>query len=244
MGRAFGVFWSAVVDVYNELFPMVGMNVLWLILSLPAYLLAGGLVGLGVMGGAPDEAGLQLAWLLALIPVMLGPNPAAAGIHLYANQLIKEERVEFGLFWQGLRQYVWRSSLLYLLGLVGYVLLVTNVRFYLLQPPPFQFIGFLFLYALYFWFSMQFFMLPLLVEQHDKRLRLVLRNAALLALTNIPFTLVVLLLALVVIVLSVVLGLVPLVLFTGSLTAVMANRALHVLLERYRPQPEKTAAAD
>ena len=43
--------------------------------------------------------------------LVLGPNPASAGIHLWAHRLVIEERVEMSLFWEGLRQY-WRTAAL------------------------------------------------------------------------------------------------------------------------------------
>src|SRR5206468_1792797 len=105
-----------------------------------------------------------------------------------------EERIEFLLFWQGLRTYLGRSFVLLLISLLGFVVLIANAVFYLSSSAtPLKIFGIVWLYAIYFWLSMQPYMLPLLVEQEDKRVRLVLRNSFFLALANVIPTFTVLL---------------------------------------------------
>ena len=81
---------------------------------------------------------------------------------------------------------------------------------------------------------MQLYMLPLLVEQDDKRVRLVLRNAFFLTMANVVPSLVLLVVLTVLIVLSIGLTLL-IALLTGSVVALIEARALQLLLERYRP---------
>jgi uncharacterized membrane protein YesL len=238
MGKGLRAVWSGIVDAYGELFPVVGMNLLWLLISTP--IAAVGLllvvVAVGTMGVADDMR--QFVTLLLsvcmLVLLTIGPNPASAGIHLWANRLVKEERVEFSLFWEGLRTYAWRSTRLLLISLVGFLLLVVNAIFYLSSDVQIlKLFGMVWLYAIYFWTSMQIYQLPLLIEQEDKRLRLVLRNSFFLALSNFLTTFVVLAVCTILTVISLVVALL-IALVTGATIALICTRALHLLLERYR----------
>ena len=238
MGRAFRAIWLGILDAYGELFPAVGMNLLWFVLTIPFSLLGLGIVQIAA-GGQPDADTQTTAFLVYGVMLALwlvtGPNPLAAGIHLWANRLVKEERVEFSLFWEGLRTY-WRSALvLFLLSGVGLMLLVANARFYLdSQYVPLKIFGVVWVYAIVLWLSMQIYLLPLLVEQDDKRLRLVLRNAFFLMMANILPTLVIFVVLTVLVILSIALSLL-IVLLTAVVVALIAARTLQLLLEKYRP---------
>lgn len=243
MARALRAIWLGIVDAYNELFPVVGMNLLWLVLNIPLTLV--GLIVVQVASQTmtvPDEAkqsfAILFSVLLALL-LVLGPNPAASGIHLWANRLVNEERVEFSLFWEGFRAY-WRPALLlWLISGLGTVLLVANALFYLnMDVAIVKVIGVIFLYAIVLWLAMQMYMMPLLVEQEDKRVRLVLRNAFFLTMAHIVPTLVIFVVLTVLVLVSVAVTLLV-ALLTASVVALVMARALQILLERYRP----TAAA-
>lgn len=239
MGRAFRAIWLGIVDAYGELFPVVGMNLLWLLFNIPI-VMVGMLViqlGVGMLSLAEDAASattLVLALLFAVL-LVIGPNPAASGIHLWANRLAKEERVEFGLFWEGLRTYLRPALLLFLISFLGFLLLFSNAIFYLTsETTALRIFGILWLYAILIWFAMQIYMLPLLVEQEDKRLSLVLRNSFFLTISNAIPTLVLLVVCALLVFLS--LGITLLIaLVTGSLVVLIAARALQLILERYRP---------
>ena len=239
MGKGLRAVWSGLVDAYGELFPVVGMNLLWLLFSTPIMALLFLIVIITTGAVTAEEEmrqGLTTLMGIFLVVVMtLGPNPAAAGIHLWANRLVKEERVEFSLFWEGLRTYWWPATKLFVITIVGFYLLVINALFYLRSEiTALQIFGVIWLYAIYFWMSMQIYQLPLLVEQEDKRLRLVLRNSFFLSLSNFLPTLVVVVLCTFLTVLS--LGLTLLIaMVTGAIVVLIANRALMSLLERYRP---------
>ena len=175
--------------------------------------------------------------IFLVVLMTLGPNPAAAGIHLWANRLVKEERVEFTLFWQGLRTYWWPATKLFVISVIGFMLLIVNALFYLRsEVGALQIFGVIWVYAIYFWMSMQIYQLPLLIEQEDKRLRLVLRNSFFLSLSNFVPTLIVVVICTFLTVLS--LGLTLLIaMVTGALVVLIANRATMTLLERYRATP-------
>lgn len=119
------------------------------------------------------------------------------------------------------------------------MLLVANALFYLnMDVAIVKVIGVIFLYAIVLWLAMQMYMMPLLVEQEDKRVRLVLRNAFFLTMAHIIPTLVIFVVLTVLVLVSVAITLLV-ALLTASVVALVMARALQILLERYRP----TAAA-
>jgi uncharacterized membrane protein YesL len=236
--KALRAVWAGIVDGYNELFPIVGMNLLWLLFNIPLAFV--GLVAIQVITiamGIEEDSRQSVALIFSLLYAVLlviGPNPAASGMHLWANRLVKEERVEFALFWEGLRAYLGRSLALFLISVVGLFLLIANALFYLRSDlMALRIFGIVWLYAIVLWMSMQLYILPLLVEQDDKRVRLVLRNAFFLTMANIVPSLVLLVVLTVLIVLSIGLTLL-IALLTGSVVALIEARALQLLLERYR----------
>jgi uncharacterized membrane protein YesL len=237
--KALRAIWAGIVDGYNELFPIVGMNLLWLLLNIPLGFF--GLVAIQVITiamGIEEESRQSVALAFSLVYgvlLVIGPNPAASGIHLWANRLVKEERVEFALFWEGLRTYLGKSLALFLISTVGLFLLIANALFYLRSElTVLRIFGIVWLYAIVLWMSMQLYMLPLLIEQDDKRVRLVLRNAFFLAMANVVPSLILLVVLTVLVILSIGLTLL-IALLTGSVVALIAARALQLLLERYRP---------
>ncbi|HLH72447.1 MAG TPA: hypothetical protein VKX96_04115 [Chloroflexota bacterium] len=235
MINPFTILWKSVVDVYGELFPMVGMNVLWLILSIPIVLVVTLVL---MLFKVPGELALPIALLFAL----LAPSPSSVGIQNYVNQLVKEERVEFDLFWAGLRT-LWRPSLILLgISVFGTALLGVNLMFYLSSSlTVLHYFAILWLYAIVVWIIMMLYMNPLLVEQENKSIKLIVRNSFLLAVDNVIPSLV---LVVVLLVLSAVsIGITLLVaLLTASLAATVETRAVLSYLEKYRLRAAKQSS--
>lgn len=230
--------WRGIVDTYGDLFPMVGMNALWLLFSLPILFVLLFLVALllpVLIQDAPlRDTAFALIGIVLATNLVVGPNPAASGIHLWANRLVNDERVEFGLFWDGLREYLKKASILFLISCLGFILLISNAVFYLQQQNgALQLFGLIWVYLILFWLCVQLYMLPLLIEQHDKRIKVVLRNSVVLALGNIFPSMTIVIFALIFLVLSAVLVLL-IATITGSLTVMIAARVLSILLERHR----------
>ena len=229
------ILWRAIVDFYNELFPMVGMNLLWMLLTVPFATIM-----------FPIVAGLtqlppELAFVPAMVFLVIAPSPASAGLHNYANQLVKEERVEFELFKLGLFRYWKRALVLMLIGFVGFGLLIGNVTFYLsMEHWLIKALGVMFIYGLVVWASMQLYLMPLLVEQEDKSIRVLYRNAALLALDNILVSIVLLVILVLISALSVMIPLLVLLL-SGTFVALVQHRATLTLLDKYRARGKVTA---
>jgi uncharacterized membrane protein YesL len=245
MGRAIGAVWQGIRDVYDDLFPFVGMNLIWLIPSLAlasifAAILGSIVLGVGAFGREAPTADLEtatytLSALLGGLMVVIGPNPAGAGFHYYANQKANDQRVEFAVFWEGLRLYWKKALVLFLISIGGVSLLVVNIVFYFTRNDQILgAIGMIFVWVLVIgWLPMQMYAMPLLMEQESKSIKLVVRNSAVLALGNPGFSLVLFVLVVVLTAVSVV---IPIIvsLFGGALVAVIEQHAVITLLERYR----------
>ncbi|HEX5416098.1 MAG TPA: hypothetical protein VFZ25_10560 [Chloroflexota bacterium] len=228
------ILWRSVVDVYDNLFPMVGMNLLWLVLSIPLVVVVSGVLVL-------FQVEPTLAGLLALLLAMLAPSPASVGIHNYVSQIAKDERVEFDLFWAGLKTYWRKSLLLFGISIVMLVLLGVNLYFYLTNSATWlHYLAILWFYAGIVWLIMLTNMAALLVEQEDKGIKLILRNAFLLALDNAIPSIVLLIVLLVIGVVSI--GITLLVaLLGGAFVATVQTRAVQTYLEKYRARAASNA---
>jgi uncharacterized membrane protein YesL len=99
----------------------------------------------------------------------------------------------------------------------------------------------LWLYAIVVWIIMMLYMNPLLVEQENKSIKLIVRNSFLLAVDNVIPSLV---LVVVLLVLSAVsIGITLLVaLLTASLAATVETRAVLSYLEKYRLRAAKQSS--
>jgi uncharacterized membrane protein YesL len=172
---------------------------------------------------------------------MVGPNPASVGIHYYANHLAKDERVEFDLFWTGLRS-LWRHCLLLsAIGLVGALLLAVNLFFYFSATTSIlRYVSILWLYALIVWFMLLMYVNPLVVEQENKGVKLIFRNAFVLTLDNLLPSIVLLVVLVALSLVSIVITLLV-ALLAGSFVAVVETRAVLAYLEKYRARMAKSA---
>jgi uncharacterized membrane protein YesL len=206
MKRALRTFWGALRDFWDELFLLALMNVVTVLL---------------------------------LIPVVTFP-PALAGLWSVANLVAKGRAIGWRDYFKAFRRYFLKAWGLALLnGLVG-IILVANILFYAPANVPFEisptlsfWIQALFLGVAFVWLIVQLYPMALLLEQEDQRLRVALRNAAVLFAANLGFTIVLALLLLVVAAVSMVLP--PLwLLVTVALFAVVCNKAVLHLLETYR----------
>ena len=172
--------WFAIRNMYDELFPLSGMGVIWFLMAV--------VPPLGVFELAqtylPNNPVLGIVLvLIALIPA----PPATAALYYVTSFIAREKRIEFNYFWQGLRTYFWKSWAVAGVLLVIGAILVIDVFFYLRSSNTlFAIIGFLGIWALALWLAIQVYLFPLMIHQEDKRLRLILKNGSLLTLAY-PF---------------------------------------------------------
>lgn len=215
MRQVFRVVWEALKDFWEELFLLALMNIVTVLL---------------------------------LVPVVTFP-PALAGLWSVANLVVKGSSVHWSDYFAGFRRYFLKAWGLALLNILVVVILVTNIRFYAPGIAPFDispnvsmWIQAVFVGTAVLWFVLQLYPMALVLEQDDQRLRLALRNAAVLLIANPGFTLLLLLFLLLVAVISTLLP--PLwFLITLSLFAVVCNKAVLHLLEPYRQRAQEEEEA-
>jgi hypothetical protein len=238
-----GVLWDAIKSFWGELFFLALANVITMIPVLLSLVL--------LYGAAALYGGGYLVWttvllVLQVVPVILFP-PALAGLWNAANRVADDYVPYWRDYLEGFRLYFWKSLALAFMNVLVAAMAVIGVPFYAPDTTPLDIspsvstvltMGVIVFGVM--WFVYQMFPLALLIEQTDKRLRLALRNAAILYLRRPGFSALIAVALLIVLVLSVVLQL-PLVLITWSLVAVICNKAVKHLLvpERERARAEE-----
>lgn len=208
MRHVLRVVWEALKDLWDELFRLMLMNVVTVLL---------------------------------VIPVVTFP-PALAGLWSAANRVAKGRAVDWSDYFGGFRRYFWKAWGLALLNILVAIIVFTNVRFYTPDTVPFDissnlsvWIRAVFVGTAFLWLLVQLYLMALLLEQEDQRLRVALRNAAVLVIAHPGFTMVLAVLLLIVAALSTAF---PALWFlvTLALFAVVSNKAVLHLLEPYREQ--------
>lgn len=205
MKDVFRVFWEAVQDWWYELFLLMFMNIVTVLL---------------------------------LFPIVTFP-PALAGLWNVGNLVAHGKAVSWADYFGGFRRYFLKAWGLALLNILVIVTAIFNIRFYTPGIGPLEisdtlstWIGGFFTAVAFLWLVFQLYPMAALLEQEDQRLRVALRNSAVLFVTSPGFTIVLALLLLLVAVVStffVILWVVALALF-----AVVCNKAVLHLLEPHR----------
>lgn len=206
MKNVFRVLWEALKDLWDELFLLLLMNIVTVLL---------------------------------LFPVVTFP-PALAGLWNAGNLAAKGKSISWRDYFEGFRRYFLKAWGLALLNVLVVAIAFTNVRFYTPGVAPFEisdtlstWIGGFFTAVAFLWLVLQLYPMAALLEQEDQRLRVALRNSAVLFITNPGFTIVLALLLLLVAVISTLLT-IPWVLITLAIFAVVCNKAVLHLLKPHR----------
>ncbi len=238
MGNPFRAFFGAIGDAYGELFSVAGMNLIWFFGTLPFYMLSVFVIGPYLMVDEPEN---QAAYIYAMAAAgvfwAVGPSPLLVGVHLWAHRLVNDQRIEFSVFWDGLREF-WRPALaLCGIAIAGNALLLMNAAFYLRsEVGVLRLFGVVWVWATVAWALMQMYWLPLLIAQEDRRLRLVVRNSFFLTVAQgIPSFVLLVLLGVIVSLSALVM--MPYIFLAGGVAAIATTRMTHSLLERFRQRP-------
>jgi len=209
MGSALKVVGRSFRDWWDEMFLMVGTNLMWALLAIPVITLF----------------------------------PATLGVYHLSYEKSHGRRVEFDLFWQGFRRYFGKAWALGAINVLVTILLIVNILFYLQQPTWLFYLTILWIYLLIIWVGVLIYVFPLALEQEDKSIKLVYRNAVLLALGRPVFTFVVALLQIALLAISIVLS--PLLLLAYvPLSSLISNHALIDSIEDVERRRAKLARQD
>ena len=179
---------------------------------------------------------LSVAWWIGTL-LIIPAAPVTLGIHQVANRIANYKRVDNSFFWEAARSYFGRGWLLYLISLLLPAAILFNIWFYLNTEGWLRTFGvfWIWLFVLALMTGQYFF--PLFWQQDEPDIKLVLRNAVLLALRHPLYTFLILLFQLLLIGISVAITL-PLVLLTPALIALTGNFALVGLLQEMGLAPE------
>ena len=142
----------------------------------------------------------------------------------------------------------WRkATLLFLISLGVTGILVVNMGFYFdrgQESPIFTGVAVFIGWVMVVWLMMQPYMLPMLIEQEDKRVLIVLRNSLLLALDNIVLSIFSLIVFILIALIPMFFGF-PLIIatFGCGLVAMMSERSTLGLIPKYKSRADKDATA-
>ena len=184
---------------------------------------------------------LSLLWWLGTVLVVTAA-PATVGLHQVANRMANYKRVDSGFFWESARMHIGRGWLLYLINLLVPIIIFTSIFFYLGTTGWLRILGFVCVWLFIFVLMISQYYFPLFWQQDEPNIRLVLRNAVLLALQHPLYTFLMLLFQLLMLGLSIAITL-PLFLLAPAIIAISANFALAGMLQEagLAPQPPQAA---
>ncbi|NLT41500.1 MAG: YesL family protein [Anaerolineae bacterium] len=190
MSEALKVIGRSFRDWWDEMFLMVGVNLVWGLLA------------------------------LALVTLF----PGSMGAYYLTRQKALGHRVEFDMFWAGLRQYFGKAWALGAINVVVTFLLLFNIWFYSNITNWLAYLTLLWIYALVMWLGVIIYVFPMALAQESGGIRTTYRNAAVLAFGRPLFTLVIGIISLLLLALSLVVP--PLLLLVYiPLAALVGNHA-------------------
>ncbi|MEC9490805.1 MAG: hypothetical protein UMU04_07625 [Halanaerobiales bacterium] len=174
----FSILKSTFKDFYEDLFKLVLLSVAWFVIS--SVLLFAVLIGL--------QSGWYLIILLPLI--FLGPVFLTS---LYGvNEILEEGRVAFKSLFAYFKNNFWRGFLVFLISVILYIVFIVDLRFFLIKGQENIWLlafAFLFAYLLIYFSIYQAYLWGLLIIQGDRPLKDIFKNAVILSLDNIIFSL-------------------------------------------------------
>lgn len=176
-----------------------------------------------------------LWWIGTLLVVTAGP--ATAGLFHVTNRIANYKRVDSSFFWEGAKAHMGKSWILLLLAVGIPAAIIFNSYFYINLESWVRVLGIFFLWLFVAAVMVSQYLFPLFWQQDEPDLKLIFRNAAILALKHPFYTFLILLFQLLLLVLSILLTL-PLILLAPALLALSANFALCGLLQDMGLAPE------
>ncbi len=145
-----------------------------------------------VMANLFDITLVTIAWVLLQLPIISGPGATVAMYH-FARQALLQDEALFKDFVRGLRQYFWKSWLIVLPYVLVILVLVYDIMFFLAaKQPQARLLASLPMSLFSFLLLMQTYVFVFFVRENGA-LWLSVQKAFLLAVAEMPFTLVLML---------------------------------------------------
>jgi uncharacterized membrane protein YesL len=180
--RAFRAIASGVDQSTRYFGPLAVANLIATILSIPLILLA------ALAGSFTGSWPILLLTATLLIAIL--PSPATAGLQNLAHGFAHSvPLIGVSDIRAGYRAYGVLAFKVWLLSIAGTIVILGNMAFYLtLSGTVAAVLRVLWLYIVVIWLGAQLYVYPLLVEQRDKRVVLIFRNAILMSCMRPIFT--------------------------------------------------------
>lgn len=179
----------------------------------------------------PGFLPLLVSVFVAALALILIGGPLSGGLFRFAHKAAARKEPELFDFAWGFRAGFTPSLKLASVQVIGTLALAGNCAFYLAQHNlPLMALGASFGYLLVFWCAAMLYQWPLLLEGAD--VKTTLRKSALLVLDNLPFTLGILLVALVLVMLCGI-SVIGIVLLLPGAMAMLTTQGTRELLRKY-----------
>jgi uncharacterized membrane protein YesL len=176
-------------------------------------------------------------FLVSIVVTLITIGGATGAVHYRMNHLIQGEETVLKDMWEGFKLYWFRGTILFFLGILGFLILVFNIWFSQNYPTTiFMILSGLWIWGIIYWIALHQFVFPFLVNQ-DIGVFKTLKRAALIILDNPLPSLVLLVLSVIVVALSLVFA-APLLIFMASFLAVVQNCFYHELMVKYEVQEQ------
>jgi hypothetical protein len=175
---------------------------------------------------------INIYWVLLMLPIITIP-PAFAGLYYSTSQLVQNESVTRQTFIEGFKKYFRASYVWFFSNVLVVGLLLFNIDISISVPELSWLQNLMGVYwvLLASWMLLQLYTFPLLIQQDKPRIVLALRNSAILWFKHIPFSFLLSLVIVILIVASIYLY--PLwFVITASFTAYLANLGVVFLLSK------------
>lgn len=186
---------AAFINFYRSLFKLALLSTAWFILT--SVLLLSALAALSSGG-----------YLIIILPLLfLGPIFLTS---LYgAAEILEKGRVSFKSLFSYFKANFWRAFLTFLISIILYLIFLVDLRFFFLKGQENIYLlalAFLFAYLLIYFTIYQLYLWGLLIVQGEKSLKEIFKNALVLSLDNIIFSLLWFLSILILTILLIVIG--------------------------------------
>jgi len=175
------VLWLAIKDLFDELFTLIIVNLLWVVISAPLALLTLYLLGAGAL-----IPGIVVGLLAVLLMA-----PSNMGLYAVAQRVAEGRVISWRIFFKGFREHLVLSWQVYGLWTIGLALILANLSFYS-RTDSLLALMLMGLFVAFFvvWLGLLIYIGPLILLQVDKRIRLIARNAFLMIFGRPIFTLI------------------------------------------------------
>jgi len=188
-----------------------------------------------------------LIYVIGFVLVIPGPF-ALAGIYRISQRAVRGKAVKWRIVWQGVKEFGLRTLLVFVLIVLGYVLLLTNLWFYNspeISPFPAD-IGVwvtpLWALLILLWSGVAFYATAFLFELKEPKILLVLRNSLFLTVLRPIQTLLFLVISVLALVISVALPV--LLTVSPAFIATLSVTAVRTLVTDLKEQAEQRQAVE